>query len=483
MHSRRTPSDARDSQSHLLFGEDGGLSDRLPPQNLDAERGVLGAILLDNSVLHDVVSVLRKPDDFYRDAHQIVYRAICDMYNRGVTVDAVTLADELVRLGRYKQIGGDDMLAQIANSAPHAANARYHADIVKQKAVTRKWIETSTEIIRMGYSNLYTSKQIQEEAEKAIYAIADERSSNSSVGIADVMSEIMANIDRAKGGEVKGISTGLNDLDRLVKGFMPEKMYILAARTGEGKTALALNFARHAGAGENKYCTLFVSLEMGREELGQRWIASLARVDSQRLIDNEQFSEKEHKEVAKAAVKMNKARIHVSDSPNQSLMDISACARRLKQRDNLELLVVDYLGLISETKSKSENRTEVVGRISRGLKLLARELKIPVIALHQLNRESVKEKREPKLHDLRESGSIEQDADVVILLNSEMEESDKEGKVVAIVAKHRGGPRGRATLWFNKRFNLFESFAMQDQIRIAAEIPYDEYDNPDARPF
>lgn len=480
MHPRRSNGYGYDSQPPLPFREDGLGVDRLPPQNLDAERGVLGAIMLDNSVMHEIAAIIRKPDDFYRDVHQVVYKAICDMYNRGVTVDAVTLADELQKRGQFRSIGGDDMLAEICNSVPHAANAKFHADLVKQAAVTRKCIEVATGIIEKSYSKLYTSKEIQEFAERSIHEIADERAVGSSVSASVVMDEIMENMRKAKEGEVKGVSTGIADLDRLIKGLMPEKMYVLAARTGEGKTALALSIAQHVGLKD--YSTLFVSLEMGRDELGHRWLASLAGVDSQRLIDNDPLDEEENKRVSKAASVMMKARLHVSDSPSQSMMDIAACARRLKQRDNLELVVVDYMSLINEAKTKSENRTEVVGRLSRGMKMLARELKIPVIALHQLNRESVKEKREPKLHDLRESGSVEQDADVVILLHSEMEPEDKEGELIAVVAKHRGGPRGRVRLLYNKPFNRFTPLAKPGQAR-AAEPRLDEFDNPRDAPF
>jgi replicative DNA helicase len=459
-----------------------GLSDRLPPQNLDAERCVLGAMLLDNRAIDEVAAILRRADDFYRDAHQVLYRAMCDMYNAGRAVDAVTLADELTLRGEYKKIGGDDAMAEIANSVPHAANARYHADIVKQTATTRRLIESCEGIIKKGYSNLYTAKQLQEEAERSIQSIADDRTVGVSVPIDAVMKEMLANIALAKGGEFHGISTGIVNLDRLIKGLMAEKMYVLAARTGEGKTALALRIAQHAAI--NKYSTLFVSLEMGRDELGHRWTSALAKIDSRRLTDNDEFSPQEHAAVAKAASIMSAARLHVNDTPNQTMMDIASCARRIKQKDTLDLVVIDYMALINEDHGSNENRTQVVGRLSRGMKMLARELKIPVLVLHQLNRDSAKEKREPKLHDLRESGSVEQDADVVILLHSLMEEADKHGEVLAIIAKHRGGPRGRVTLWYDKRYNTFDCIANPDRAREdRPDPPLEDFDSFEARPF
>ncbi|MDR3582541.1 MAG: replicative DNA helicase [Candidatus Pacebacteria bacterium] len=462
-------------------GDRSGLSDRLPPQNLDAERSVLGAMLLDNRAIDEVASIIRRADDFYRDAHQVVYRAIRDMHDEGKAVDAVTLADELTLRGQYKQIGGDNLLTEIANSVPHAANARHHADILKQKSVTRRLIQSCTDIIDKGYSNLYTSKQLQEEAERSIQGIADDRAVGSAVPIDVVMKDMMDNIALAKGGEFHGIPTGIVDLDRLIKGLMAEKMYVLAARTGEGKTALALRIAQHAAI--NKNSTLFVSLEMGGDELGHRWTSALAKIDSRRLTDNDEFNSQECAAVAKAASIMAKARLHVSDAPNQTMMDIAACARRIKQKDALDLVVVDYMALISEEHGNNENRTQVVGRLSRGMKMLARELKIPVLVLHQLNRESAKENREPKLHDLRESGSVEQDADVVILLHSKMDEADKQGEVTAIVAKHRGGPRGRVSLWYDKRYNTFDCTATPGRSQEEPDPTLEDFDSFDSRPF
>lgn len=459
-----------------------GLSDRLPPQNIEAEKCVLGAMLLDNRAIDEVAAIIRRVDDFYRDSHQVLYRTMCEMYNSGRAVDVVTLADRLEQTGDYKKIGGDDALAEIANSVPHAANARYHADVVKQKSITRRLIQSCADIIDKGYSKLYTSQQLQEEAERAIQGIADDRAVGAAVPIDVVMKDMMDNIALAKGGEFHGISTGIVDLDRLIKGLMAEKMYVLAARTGEGKTALALRIAQHAAI--NKNSTLFVSLEMGSDELGHRWTSALAKIDSRRLTDNDEFDSREHAAVAKAASIMSKARLHVSDAPNQTMMDIAACARRIKQKDALDLIIVDYMALINEEHGSNENRTQVVGRLSRGMKMLARELKIPVLVLHQLNRESAKEKREPKLHDLRESGSVEQDADVVILLHSLMEEADKCGEVMAIIAKHRGGPRGRVPLWYDKRYNTFDCVAKPERVQEERpDPPLEDFDSFESRPF
>lgn len=481
MQSRRSPHYEADSGSQRSHrADDDQIESREPPYNMEAEQSVLGAILLDNSVLHDIVPLLKKPEDFFRIPHQIVYQAMCDMYNKCMEIDAVTLADELERRGIFKKVGGDNLLTELAGSISHAENALYHADIVKQKAVVRNWIATGNDIVKKGYSNLFSAKQLQEMAEKAIYAASEDRASGAAVGVGVVVKEILNDIGKAKEGLCTGISTGLEELDRLLQGLRPQKMIVIAGRTGEGKTALALEIALHAGV--KQYSTLFVSLEMDKTELGHRWIASKAQIDSRKLTDNDPFTDDETRRISKAAGILNGARLFVSDSPSQSLMDISACARRLKQRNNLELLVVDYLGLIEMSQGKNENTTDAVGRISRGLKMLAKELKIPVIVLHQLNRESAKENREPKLHDLRSSGAIEQDADTVILLHSGMSEEDTEGHIVGIVAKNRGGPRGRVTFYYNKKWNKFDCVAKTGQLR-AADFENDPYDNPDRAPF
>jgi replicative DNA helicase len=454
--------------------------DQLLPQNLDAERGVLGAILYDNDLINDVI-IRVDADDFFRVAHQVVYKTICDIYNSGSSVDCVVLADELKHQGVFHKIGGVDLLSELADGDIHRLNARQYASIVHQRAISRKLIEAGNEIVRDGYSGLYTSNQLIEQAERKVFAVAERRATANTVGMTEVVGGVMERIRKAKeGGEIFGMSTGLLDLDDKIGGFRPGQLIILAARPGNGKTAVAMNMALNRA--EKQVSTLFVSLEMEHEELGFRMLSSKASVDSRKLLNNDPFVAGEAQRVAVAGVEIEKARLYIDDSPGQSLAKLAANARRRKQRDNLEFLVIDYLGLINETATRNQNTVDVMTKISNGLKNLAKELKIPILALHQLNRDSEKEQRRPRKSDLRSSGSIEQDADIILLLHTEMSEDDVAGPVEMIVAKNRSGRTGKVDFWFNKPFNRFEAMALQGQIR-AADIPNDPYDNNHDRPF
>jgi replicative DNA helicase len=442
-------------------GDGSVLSDRLPPQNLDAERGVLGAILLDNDVLHDIISILTV-DDFYRDAHQIVYRAIREMYDESKAVDAVTLADELVRRGQYKQIGGDDLLAEIANSVPHAANARYHADIVRQKSVSRQLIQTSTDLIRDGYSNLYTSQQLLETAEQKIFAIREDQIKGELHELKVVLEEAMTRISKRaeETHPVTGVSSGFIDLDDLTNGFHGDQLIILAARPSMGKTAIALNICDHAAI-NMKIPSLMVSLEMGRLEIGERLICSRSRVDGHKLRTGRGLDYREMNKLGKAFGEMQSSPIFIDDTPARNMLEIAAMARRLKLRQDIGLIIIDYIQLI-DAEEQRDSRQEQIAKISRRLKQLARELHIPVIALSQLNRGvENREDRRPRMADLRESGAIEQDADMVLLLHRPeyYDPNDQPGIAEVIVAKNRSGPTGTAKLTFVKNLTRFENIA------------------------
>lgn len=457
-----------------------------PPQNLDAERGLLGAILYNNNLINDVVTIV-DTDDFFRVAHQVVYKTICDIYNAGNSVDCVTLADELIHGGQFHKIGGDNLLSELTGGDIHQLDALRYASIIRQKSVTRKLIEVSTDVIRDGYSNLYTADQLLERAEKGYFGVAERRVAANTVGMPEVVGGVMERIRKAKEeGEVFGMSTGLTDLDERIGGFRPGQLIVLAARPGNGKTAVALTMAMNRA--EKQISTLFISLEMESEELGFRMISAKASIDSRKLLNNDPFVGDEAQRVAIAGVEIEKSRLYIDATPGQSLLRVAALARRRKQRDNLEFLVIDYLGLINETATRNQNTVDVMTKISNGLKNLAKELKIPILALHQLNRDSEKEQRRPRKSDLRSSGSIEQDADVILLLHTEMTEEDVSGPVEMIIAKNRAGRTGAVTFWFNKPFNRFEAMALQWQVNDAAQFerpryPEDPYDNQDQRPF
>jgi replicative DNA helicase len=444
--------------------------ERLPPQNIEAEQGVIGSILLDNDVLHDVVPML-KVEDFYRDSHQVIYRTIRDLYDLGRAVDAITLADELTRRGEYAKVGGDDALAQILASVPHAANARYYAGIVREKAIPRALIEASNEVIREAYSNSHTADELLELAERRVFAIAEEQVSGETVELRDVVTRAMDRIAlrSEERHPITGVSTGFFELDDLTGGFQGSQLVILAARPSMGKTALALNICEHVIL-ERKTGVLMVSLEMGEMELAERLLCARSKVDGHKLRTGHGLGTREMTQLGKAYDELRMAPLFIDDTPARNMLQITANARRLKMRQDIGLIVVDYIQLIDAEESR-DSRQEQIAKISRRLKTLARELQVPVIALSQLNRAvENREDRRPRMADLRESGAIEQDADLVLLLHRPeyYDPNDRPGTAELIVAKNRNGATGNVTLTFLKNVTRFEnSAAINDPIDAA----------------
>lgn len=477
----------RYDQSNLPLRDGPGLGDRLPPQNLDAERGVLGAIMLDNDVFDDVAEIIKTHEDFYRDSHRIIYEQMMWMRANGKAIDAVTLADRLERTGDYKKIGGDDALAEIANSVPHAANAAYHADIVRQKAITRDVIQASTDNIRDGYSNLLTAQEYLDSAERKIFAIRDKEVSSHTVGIMDAVNEAIVLMDKIKnGGEIGWLLTGINELDKILLGFQGGQLIVLAGRPGAGKSAFAAQLAAHVSGGQNE-STLMISLEMKAVEYARRMISAQAAINSKLLKNSVPLQGHEEDRINQGAARVAMTRLRIDDSPTQSLSQIAANARRWRRKDNLGFLCVDYLQQVEEPSARGESRTTVVGRISRGLKKLASELNIPILALCQLNRESEKDDRPPRMSDIRECGNIEQDADVILLLHNKTPKGDPVGPVDMVVAKNRDGEEGIVPLVYNRALNTFAASALPGQIRSApdpdelraSDFPSDDYRSPD----
>jgi replicative DNA helicase len=444
-------------------GESGALSDRLPPQHLEAERGVLGSILLDNEVMHDIVVFLRA-EDFYRDAHQVIYAAIRDLYDKSKGIDAVTLVEELTLRGQFEEIGGDDTLTEIVSSVPHAANGKYYAEIVKQKATNRQLIDGATEIIRDGYSNQFTAQELLESAERKIFSIAEDQIRGETLELKDVVKQAMDLIAvRADSGghAVTGLATGLIDLDDITGGFHAGQLIIVAARPSMGKTALALNICDHAGI-NIKVPVLFVSLEMGSQEIGERLLCARSRVDGHKLRTGLGMGMRELTQLSKAYKELSEnGEIYIDDTPARNMMQIAASARRIKRRRKIGLLMVDYIQLVDSDDTR-DSRQEQIAKISRRLKTLARELSVPIVALSQLNRavESREDKR-PRMADLRESGAIEQDADMVLLLHrpEQYDANDQPGIAELIVAKNRNGPTGTVKLTFLKNLTRFENLS------------------------
>ena len=456
--SKDHPARQGDSPKLQLFALD---TERLPPANLEAEMGVLGSVLLDNDTLHDVIPVL-KVEDFYRDSHQKIYRVIRDLYDLGKAVDLIILSEELVRRELFDSVGGNEAITGLINSVPHSAHAKYYADIVRQKAISRELIESANEILHEGYSNNFTANELLQSAEKKIFAIAEEQSTGETVDIKDVIVTAMDRIV-AKGEDrhaVSGVATGYYDLDEITGGFQGTQLIILAARPSMGKTALALNICEHVICELNKG-VLFVSLEMGELELVDRLLSSRARVDGNKLRTGKGLGQQDLAQLGRAYNELHKAPLFIDSTPARNSLQITANARRLKLRKDVGMIVVDYIQLVDADESR-DSRQEQIAKISRRLKQLARELNVPVIALSQLNRAvENREDRRPRMADLRESGAIEQDADLVLLLHRPdyYDPNDQPGVAELIIAKNRAGATDTVKFAFIKNLTRFENLA------------------------
>jgi replicative DNA helicase len=437
------------------------LRDRLPPQSTEAERAVLGSLLRDNLVISDIQTFLHK-DDFYADAHQKIYDAIISLHDQGgKPVDLITLAEALKQSGSLEDVGGYGYLGGLWDAAPTAANAEYYAHIVRDKAQIRNLIHASTEILGEAYSQTTPAEQLVGDAERKILEIAERGISNHLYTLDEAMKATYDRIDRRTTGDgmsSSGVSTGFTDLDELTAGLHDSELVIIAARPSVGKTSFALNLVRHIIVNE-KLPVFFVSLEQSRIELAERLLCSQARVDSQRLRKGALTAEDMEK-LIEAGSTLREGQLFIDDSPSQGMLRISANARRLKRRRDIRLVVLDYLQLI-EPENRRDPRHEQVAQVSRRLKTLAKELEVPVIALAQVNRASEdRQDHRPRVSDLRESGSIEQDADTILLLHrpDRYEPGQHEGVIEVIVGKQRSGPVGEITLAYRKQYMLYEDF-------------------------
>ncbi len=451
------------STSAFTSGGDGPPAgdDRVPPQDLHAEQSVLGGMLLSKDAIADCVEGLRG-QDFYRPAHELIYDAILDLYGRGEPADAITVSDELSKRGDLQRIGGQAYLHQLIQVVPTAANAGYYAEIVSERAVLRRLVEAGTRIVQLGYQQGNGDvEDIVNAAQAEVYAVADKRGGEDYIALGDVLEDTLNEIEVAAGrdaGEMLGVPTGFIELDELTHGLHPGQMIVLAARPAVGKSTMGLDIAR-AAAIKHKMATAIFSLEMSRSEITMRVLSAEAQIQLQDLRKGT-IGDQGWKKLARIMGQISDSPLFIDDSPNMSLMEIRAKCRRLKQQHNLKLVVIDYLQLMSSGK-KVESRQQEVSEFSRALKLLAKELEVPVIAISQLNRgpEQRTDKR-PQMSDLRESGSIEQDADMVILLHRDRSpESGREGEADVIVAKHRNGPTKDLVLAFQGHYSRFANMA------------------------
>lgn len=435
--------------------------ERTPPQDITAEQSVLGGMLLSKDAIADVVEVVRAVD-FYRPAHALIYDVVLDLYGRGEPADAVTVAAELTRRGEIGRVGGAPYLHTLISSVPTAANAGYYAAIVRERAVLRRLVEAGTRIVQLGYAAGGDVDDIVDRAQAEVYAVTERRTSEDYQPLSDIMQGTLDEIEAiaSHGGQLVGVPTGFTDLDALTNGLHPGQMVIVAARPALGKSTLGLDLARSAAIRHGLTSVIF-SLEMSRNEITMRLLSAEARVPLHHMRSGS-MSDEDWTRLARRMGEVSSAPLFIDDSPNMSMMEIRAKCRRLKQRHDLRLVIVDYLQLMSGAR-KVESRQQEVSEFSRALKLLAKELEVPVVAISQLNRgPEQRTDKKPLLSDLRESGSLEQDADVVVLLHREdayERESPRAGEADLIVAKHRNGPTATVTVAFQGHYSRFVDMA------------------------
>ena len=433
--------------------------ERVPPQNIEAEQAVIGGMLIEKEAISKVAEFL-KADDFYREAHRLIFEAMLELFNKNEAVDLVTVTEVLRKNDKLEAVGGIAYITSLANSVPTAANINYHGKIVEEKALLRGLINSATHIASMGYEDTEAVADIIDKAEKMILEVSERKMSGDFVPIKSIIFDAFGKIEQlyASKGGITGLATGFKDLDKITSGLQPSDLILVAARPSMGKTAFTLNIASHVAIREKK-AVAFFSLEMSKEQLVQRMLCSEATIDSQRLRIGE-LEERDWTKLISAADRLSSAPIYIDDTPGITVMEMRPKARRLKIEHDLQLIIIDYLQLMQGSSNKGgDNRQQEISEISRSLKALARELNLPVIALSQLSR-SVESRqiKKPMLSDLRESGSLEQDADIVSFLYREdyyNPETENKNITDIIIAKHRNGPVDTVQLFFHKQFTKF----------------------------
>ncbi|AAZ54059.1 replicative DNA helicase [Thermobifida fusca] len=435
--------------------------DRTPPHDIMAEQCVLGGMLLSKEAIIQVVEILSS-SDFYRPAHQTIYDTIVDLFARGEPVDAISVHAELTKRGEIARVGGAPYLHTLTDTVPTAANAGYYARIVADRAVLRRLVEAGTRIAQLGYSGDGDVDDLVDQAQAEIFKVAERRTSEDYLPLSDIMPGALDELEAIASHDdtLTGVPTGFTDFDALSNGLHPGQMIIIAARPAVGKSTLALDFARSAAI-KHQLTTVFFSLEMGRNEIVMRLLSAEARVPLHTMRSG-MMTDEDWARLARRMGEVAGAPLFIDDSPNLTMMEIRAKCRRLKQQHDLKLVIVDYLQLLS-SHGRVESRQQEVSEMSRSLKLLAKELEVPVVALSQLNRgPEQRTDKKPQISDLRESGSIEQDADMVILLYREdvhEKESPRAGEADLIVAKHRNGPTATVTVAFQGHYSRFVDMA------------------------
>lgn len=443
---------------------DNSAFERIPPQNLEAEKAVLAAMMLDKDAIYEAVQII-KAEDFYKDAHSVLYQAIVDLTEKGEPVDLITLTEVLRQESNLEKVGGVSYIAEVANSVGTAASIVHYARLVRDKSLLRTLIKTATNIATRGYEAGEEPEDLLDDAERMVLEVSKDRTRSGLVAVSEVLENTVEKLEilQNQKSEITGLSSGFKDLDNMTSGWQNSDLVIVAARPAMGKTSFCLNIAQHAAVKEHTPVAIF-SLEMSREQLTQRILSSMAMLDQQK-IRNGRMLDEDWIALTNAIGPLAESPLYIDDTPAISVREIRAKTRRLKAEKGLGLIVIDYLQLMSGNR-RSESRQQEISEISRNLKALARELDVPIIALSQLSRavEQTQDKR-PGLSHLRESGAIEQDADIVMFIYREEyynPESEKKAIAEIIIAKHRNGPVGSVELAFLKEFTKFADLARMD---------------------
>ena len=436
----------------------GLIQQKTQPFNIEAEISVLGSMLLDNEAINLVTELLRT-DNFYKTAHQHIFETIVNLYNRNNAVDLVILKDELKKQSLLEKVGGAEYLMELEESVPLASNVEYYAKIVREKTIKRDLITATAKIQQEAYNDSLESDELLDVAEKEIFDITQRKFSSPTTKLFNILHDTFDHISNLhdREGRLTGVSTGYYDLDDITSGLQKSELIIIAARPSMGKSSLVLNIAEHAGTKEKKP-TLIFSMEMSAQQVAQNMLCSTAKIDAHLLrtgkLDDNQFSN-----LSLAMGDLSESEIYIDDTPGLGLLELRAKARRLKLQHDIQMIIIDYLQLMEGRQA--ENRQQEISGISRGLKALARELDVPVIAVSQLNRSvETRDGHTPRMSDLRESGSIEQDADVIILIHREdyYDPTKRPGEVDLNIAKQRNGPTGKVKLTFLREILRFENY-------------------------
>ena len=451
---------------------------RIPPQNIDGEKALLGSIMLKPDVFHDIVDIIFA-DSFYAERHRKIFRAMMDLYNKSQPIDLLSLSSRLKERKDLKNIGGSSYLSEIVEGVPSSANVKHYADIVHKKYVLRNIIEAADHCAELSYNEVLELEQLVDEVEKKILAATDVGSRQKFVQIKTTLDEAwqrFEDLHNSKGEKIRGIKTGFANIDNKLAGLQKSDLIILAARPSVGKTSLALDIARQTAIKYQTRVGLF-SLEMSSQQLVDRMLSAQARVDSWKLRTGRLSTDEDFTNIQQALADLSKASIYIDDNSSNTVLMMRSVARKMKKEHGIDLIIVDYLQLIHPTKNY-DSMVNQVTEISRALKGLARELDVPVLALSQLSRAVEARGGRPRLSDLRDSGSIEQDADVVMFIHREdknKEESEKTNIAEILIEKHRNGPTGKVDLYFNEKKTSFEDLSTNNYDGTGAEETFDNF--------